>query len=57
MIKKIALGIAAAMSLQVSADVAQVADEIEPKVIEWRHHFHQHPARRILHPQLRPLRL
>ncbi|MFC3648930.1 amidohydrolase [Planctobacterium marinum] len=31
------------MSLQVSADVAQVADEIEPKVIEWRHHFHQHP--------------
>lgn len=43
MIKKIALGIAAAMSLQVSADVAQVADEIEPKVIEWRHHFHQHP--------------
>ncbi len=43
MIKKIALGIAAALSIQVSADVAQVADEIEPKVIEWRHHFHQHP--------------
>lgn len=31
------------LSLAAQADVAGMADKIEPQVISWRHHFHQFP--------------
>lgn len=31
------------MTMAAEADVAKLADEIEPQVIKWRHHFHQFP--------------
>lgn len=47
-IKKIVCGLSAAISLSTvsvfaSADVDTLADKVEPKVIEWRRHFHQYP--------------
>ena len=31
------------ISAQPKVDIANLADQIEPKVIEWRRHFHQYP--------------
>lgn len=43
MIRKILLATVTAWSINALADVTKMADEIEPQVIKWRHHFHQNP--------------
>lgn len=42
MIKRLVVSFAC-LPLLALADVNQLADKVEPKVIEWRHHFHEHP--------------
>ena len=45
MMKKVAAAISAVFAMQAwsQTDVASMADQLEPQVVQWRHHLHQNP--------------